>query len=36
MSRGGARGPIVLQSLGVTLAALAIIGGVLAFMWVLS
>lgn len=36
MSRGPERGSIVLQSLGVTLAALAIIGAVLAFMWVLS
>jgi hypothetical protein len=36
MSRGTQRGSILLQSLGVTLAALLVIIGVLAFVWVLG
>ncbi len=36
MSRDERRGTIVVQSLGVTLAALAIVAGVLAFVWVLT
>lgn len=36
MSRGERRGAILLQSLGVTLVALAVVLVVLAFMWVLT
>jgi hypothetical protein len=36
MSRGERRGTILLQSLGVTVAALAVVLVVLAFMWVLT
>ncbi len=36
MSRGTSRGSILMQSLGVTLVALLVIGGVLAFVWVLG
>ena len=36
MSRGQRRGAILLQSLGVTIVALAVVLVVLAFMWVLT
>jgi len=36
MTRGTRRGSILLQSLGVTLVALLVIIGVLAFVWVLG
>lgn len=36
MTRGRGGGSLLLQSLGVTLAALAVIAGVLAFVWVLG
>jgi hypothetical protein len=36
MSRGTPRGSILIQSLGVTLVALLVILGVLAFVWVLG
>jgi hypothetical protein len=36
MSQGGNRGSVLLQSVGVTLAALLVIGAVLALVWVLS
>ena len=36
MSRGPRRGAILLQSVGVTLVALAVVAGVLAFVWVLT
>ena len=36
MSRGERRGAILLQSLGVTVVALAVVLVVLAFMWVLT
>lgn len=36
MSRGTPRGSILLQSVAVTLAALLVIIGVLAFVWVLG
>lgn len=36
MSQGGNRGSVLLQSIGVTLAALLVIGAVLALVWVLT
>jgi hypothetical protein len=36
MSRGERRRTILLQSVGVTLAALVVVAGVLAFVWVLT
>lgn len=36
MSRNDSRGSVLLQSIGVTLAALLVIGAVLALVWVLS
>jgi hypothetical protein len=36
MSRGERRGTILLQSVGVTVVALVVVLGVLAFVWVLT